>query len=151
MMVWVQEVDFDFGVELIVLCVGDVWVGVLVSFVGLVCDINEGVGVLEMMLEYYFGMIEKVFEEIVVEVQGCWNIYDVLVIYCVGLLLLCDQIVFVVVISVYCGEVFVVCEFIMDYLKIWVLFWKCEVILDGVYWVDVWEIDDIVVVCWDKW
>lgn len=54
----------------------------------------------------------------------------------------------VVMVVLYCGDVFVLCEFVMDYLKIEVLFWKKEMMFDGECWVDVCSIDDVVFVCW---
>lgn len=65
-------------------------IGVVVCFVGMVCDLNEGELVVVMEFEYYFGMIEKVFEKIVVEVGWCWLGIDVVIVYCVGRLLLFD-------------------------------------------------------------
>lgn len=144
----VQEVDFDFSVEVCMFMVGEFFVGVVVSFVGLVCDNNDGIGVVDMILEYYLGMIEKVLSEIVVKVGVCWQLFGVCVIYCVGYFKLGEQIVFVVVSSLYCGEVFVVCEFIMDYFKIQVLFWKKESMDIGSCWVDVRDSDESVL---DKW
>lgn len=93
-------------------------------------------------------MIEKLLVEIVELVCECWLLGWVMVIYCIGEMWLGEEIVFVGVISVYCGSVFVVGEFIMDYLKICVLFWKCEVMLDGECWVDVCDSDCQVVECW---
>lgn len=80
--------------------------GVVVIFIGKVCNYNLGDSVKVLMLEYYFGMIEKVLVEIVVKVCFCWLLGWVMVIYCVGELWLGDEIVFVGVISVYCSSVF---------------------------------------------
>ena len=50
MTVRVQQADFDVGAELTALRAGDTRVGALASFVGLVRDVNHGVGVSEMTL-----------------------------------------------------------------------------------------------------
>lgn len=145
-----EEADFDLGAELTALRAGDARVGALASFVGLVRDINEGAGVSEMTLEHYPGMTEKALEEIVVEAQGRWNIYDALVIHRVGPLLPCDQIVLVAVTSAHRGEAFAACEFIMDYLKTRAPFWKREVTPNGAHWVDARETDDTAAARWKK-
>lgn len=150
MSVRVQEADFDLGAELTALRAGDARVGALASFVGLVRDINAGAGVSEMTLEHYPGMTEKALEEIVVEAQGRWNIYDALVIHRVGPLLPCDQIVLVAVTSAHRGEAFAACEFIMDYLKTRAPFWKREVTPSGAHWVDARETDDMAAARWNK-
>lgn len=122
--------------------------GVVVIFIGKVCNYNFGDSVKVLIFEYYLGMIEKVLVEIVDEVCNCWLLGCVMVIYCIGELWLGDEIVFVGVISEYCSSVFEVGQFIMDYFKICVLFWKCEVMLEGDCWVEVWESDQQVVKCW---
>lgn len=150
MTVRVQEADFDLGAELAALRAGDARVGALVSFVGLVRDINEGAGISEMTLEHYPGMTERALEEIVVEARGRWAIYDALVIHRVGPLLPCDQIVLVAVTSAHRGEAFAACEFIMDYLKTRAPFWKREVTPDGAHWVDARESDDSAAARWQN-
>ena len=150
MTVRVQEADFDLGAELVALRAGDARVGALVSFVGLVRDINAGAGVSEMTLEHYPGMTEKALEEIVVEAKNRWAIYDALVIHRVGPLLPCDQIVLVAVTSAHRGEAFAACEFIMDYLKTRAPFWKREVTPDGAHWVDARDSDDSAAARWQN-
>jgi molybdopterin synthase catalytic subunit len=65
----VQEADFDVGAELAALRDGDARIGALASFVGLVRDVNHGVGVSEMTLEHYPGMTEKALAAIVAEAK----------------------------------------------------------------------------------
>jgi len=138
----VQQADFDVGAELTALRAGDRRVGALASFVGLVRDVNHGVGVSEMTLEHYPGMTEKALTAIVDEAKMRWEIYGALVIHRVGPLKPCDQIVLVAVTSAHRGEAFAACEFIMDYLKTRAPFWKRETTPDGARWVDARDSDD---------
>lgn len=70
------------------------------------------------------------------------------VIYCYGDLVSGEMIMMVVMVVCYCKVVFEVVDFLMDYLKFCVLFWKCEIILDGVEWVVVKDDDEEVFKCW---
>ena len=142
MTVRVQQADFDVGAELTALRAGDTRVGALASFVGLVRDVNHGVGVSEMTLEHYPGMTEKALTAIVDEAKMRWDIYGALVIHRVGPLKPCDQIVLVAVTSAHRGEAFAACEFIMDYLKTRAPFWKREATAAGARWVDARDSDD---------
>ena len=148
MTVRVQEADFDVGAELAALRDGDARIGALASFVGLVRDVNHGVGVSEMTLEHYPGMTEKALAAIVAEAKTRWDIYAALVIHRVGPLRPCDQIVLVAVTSAHRGEAFAACEFIMDYLKTRAPFWKREVTPEGARWVDAREKDDSAAARW---
>ena len=150
MTVRVQQADFDLGAELLALRAADARVGALVSFLGLVRDMNDGASVAEMTLEHYPGMTEKALEEIVAEAKGRWDIYDALVIHRVGPLKPCDQIVLVAVTSAHRGEAFAACEFIMDYLKTRAPFWKREATPDGARWVDARDADDSAAARWQK-
>jgi molybdopterin synthase catalytic subunit len=138
----IQEADFDLGAELTALRAKDARVGALASFVGLVRDVNHGVGVSEMTLEHYPGMTEKALTAIVDEAKMRWDIFGALVIHRVGPLKPCDQIVLVAVTSAHRGEAFAACEFIMDYLKTRAPFWKREATAAGARWVDARDSDD---------
>jgi len=144
----IQEADFDVGAELTALRAGDARVGALASFVGLVRDVNHGIGVSEMTLEHYPGMTEKALTAIVDEAKMRWDIYGALVIHRVGPLKPCDQIVLVAVTSAHRGEAFAACEFIMDYLKTRAPFWKREATADGARWVDARDSDDAAAERW---
>lgn len=146
----VQEADFDLGAEVAVLRAADPRVGAVVSFLGLVRDMNDGASVAEMTLEHYPGMTEKALAAIVADAQGRWDLYDVLVIHRVGPLKPCDQIVLVAVTSAHRGEAFAACEFIMDYLKTRAPFWKKEATPDGGRWVDARESDDGAAARWQQ-
>lgn len=150
MSIRIQEADFDLGAELTALSAGDARVGAVVSFVGLVRDMNEGCGVSEMTLEHYPGMTEKALEAIVEEARQRWDIYATRVIHRVGPLKPCDQIVLVAVSSAHRGEAFAACEFIMDYLKTRAPFWKKEATAEGARWVDARDSDDSAAARWAK-
>lgn len=142
MAVRVQEADFDVGAELAALRQGNRQIGALASFVGLVRDVNDGVGVSEMTLEHYPGMTEKALATIVSKAGQRWPILDALVIHRVGRLLPTDQIVLVAVAGSHRGDVFAACQFIMDYLKTRAPFWKREMTSAGARWVDARAADD---------
>lgn len=111
-------------------------VGALVSFIGLMRDMNEGDRVLAMTLEHYPGMTEKTLQAIVSEAEQRWDLLGIRVVHRVGELLPLDPIVAVVVASAHRGEAFRACEFVIDYLKTRAPFWKKEKTASGERWVD---------------
>ena len=116
--------------------------GAVVTFTGLVRDINAGEKISALTLEHYPAMTEKALSEIVEQAKLRWSIINVSVIHRVGELQLLDQIVFVGVASLHRGDAFAACEFIMDYLKTQAPFWKKETNhLGETYWVDARESD----------
>lgn len=110
-------------------------IGALVSFVGLMRDMNAGEAVTAMTLEHYPGMTEKALGKIVEEAQGRWELQAVRVVHRVGRLSPLDPIVLVAVASRHRGEAFRACEFIIDYLKTRAPFWKKESTASGERWV----------------
>ena len=58
-MIRVQQEDFDVAEELRQLRSSNPAIGAVVSFVGLVRDLNEGSAISSMTLEHYPGMTEK--------------------------------------------------------------------------------------------
>ncbi|HSS71006.1 MAG TPA: molybdopterin synthase catalytic subunit MoaE [Casimicrobiaceae bacterium] len=136
MPVRIQREDFDVARELEGLRAGDVRIGAIASFVGLVRDVNEASEVHAMTLEHYPGMTEKALAQIVEEARSRWNIIDALVIHRVGELKPGDQIVLAAVAGAHRGEAFAACEFIMDYLKTRAPFWKKEQTPAGERWVE---------------
>ena len=138
----VQAGDFDLGHELARLRAGDARVGAVVSFVGLVRDMNDGAAVSAMELEHYPGMTERALQDIVEQAQARWPLMGAIVIHRVGPLKPRDQIVLVAVASAHRGEAFDACEFIIDYLKTDAPFWKKEDTPAGARWVDARISDD---------
>ena len=148
MSVSVQIEDFDIAAESAALTRGNLQIGAVASFVGLVRDINDGAGVAEMTLEHYPGMTEKALEAIVDEARGRWDIIAVRVIHRYGPLKPGDNIVLVIVAGAHRGEAFAACEYIMDYLKTRAPFWKKEKTPEGERWVDARESDDHAAARW---
>lgn len=149
-MIRVQQEDFDVAEELRQMRAANPAIGALVSFVGLVRDLNEGNAISCMMLEHYPGMTEKSLLQIVVAAQQRWPLLAVRVIHRIGPLAPCDQIVLVAVASAHRGAAFAACEFIMDYLKTKAPFWKKEETPAGSHWVDARETDDSAAARWEN-
>ncbi|GAA4650276.1 molybdopterin synthase catalytic subunit MoaE [Kistimonas scapharcae] len=110
--------------------------GAIVTFCGLVRDMNDGKDVTGLFLEHYPGMTEKTLDSIADEAAKRWPLQAVRVIHRVGQMALCDQIVFVGVASAHRGAAFDACEFIMDFLKSRAPFWKREQTTQGEHWVE---------------
>ena len=142
MAVSVQTKDFDAGLEISRLRNARKDTGAVVSFIGLVRDLNEGDQVSQLTLEHYPGMTEKALEAIVSQAQNRWAIFDAVVIHRVGTLQATEQIVLVAVSSAHRSEAFKACEFIMDYLKTEAPFWKKERTQSGERWLDAKSTDD---------
>lgn len=142
MAVRVQTQDFDVGFEINQLRTARKDIGAVVSFLGLVRDINDGDAVSQLTLEHYPGMTEKSLSAIVYQAKSRWDIFDALIIHRVGTLQPSEQIVLVAVCGAHRGEAFAACEFIMDYLKTEAPFWKKEVTSQGEHWVEAKSADD---------
>lgn len=148
--VLVQHEDFDVSTQLALLREGDNNVGAIASFVGLVRDINDDLGVNSLELEHYPGMTERSIEKIVSQAAQRWALLGATVIHRVGRLSPSDQIVLVAVSSLHRGESFAACEFIMDYLKTQAPFWKKELTSSGERWVDARTSDQIAARRWES-
>ena len=125
-------------------------IGAVVSFVGLMRDINEGDNVSELFLEHYPGMTEKALQAIVDEARERWNLESALVVHRVGDITPEEPIVVVVAASRHRGEAFQACEFIIDYLKTRAPFWKRERTASGERWVDARHSDDAAEARWNR-
>jgi len=126
----VQTEDFSLQAEYDKLR-GKSSVGAVVTFSGLVRDLNQGLTVSSLTLEHYPGMTEKALAKIVEQAKSRWNIINCTVIHRIGTLKLSDQIVFVGVASLHRQDAFAACEFIMDHLKSAAPFWKKECTADN--------------------
>ena len=126
-------------------------VGGVVSFVGLMRDMNQGDRVQTMTLEHYPGMTEKALETIVAEAIERWELIEVRLVHRVGEISPRDPIVLVGVASAHRGEAFRACEFIIDYLKTQAPFWKHERTADGrARWVEARASDDAAASAWAR-
>lgn len=144
----VQIEDFDVSAVLAALRAENPAIGAVVSFVGLVRDLNEGQQVRTMELEHYPGMTEKSLQMIADKAGQHWNLMGGIIIHRVGALQPLDQIVLVAVASAHRGEAFAACEFMMDYLKTAAPFWKKESTPDGEKWVDARDSDEQAMAKW---
>jgi molybdopterin synthase catalytic subunit len=135
-MIRVQTDDFDPGSELEQLRLQNHGrAGALVSFTGLVRDLNDGEKISQMTLEHYPGMTEKVLAELEREAQARWELTATLIIHRVGPLQPDDRIVFVAAASAHRQQAFRACEFLIDTLKTRAPFWKKETTSRGERWV----------------
>lgn len=136
-MIRVQTEDFDPGVELEQLrarCAGKA--GAVVSFTGLVRDLNEGDAISQLTLEHYPGMTEKALGDIEAHALERWNLEAALIIHRVGPLSPNDRIVFVAAASAHRKDAFSACEYMIDTLKTEAPFWKQEDTPAGKRWVE---------------
>jgi molybdopterin synthase catalytic subunit len=132
----VQAEPFDPDAESRLVRTGNPGVGAVVTFLGLMRDINEDDGVSGMTLEHYPGMTERALEAIADEAMQRWDLEGINVVHRVGELRPEDPIVLVAVSSRHRGEAFRGCEFIIDYLKNRAPFWKKEQTASGERWVE---------------
>ena len=124
MKISIQKEDFDIAVETRLLRDENPKAGALVTFSGLVRDLESEREVESLTLEHYPGMTESSLEKIIAQARERWSILDVSVIHRIGELRAGEQIVFVAVVSLHRGEAFSACEYIMDFLKTRAPFWK---------------------------
>ncbi|OOF02085.1 molybdenum cofactor biosynthesis protein MoaE [Salinivibrio sp. MA607] len=110
--------------------------GAIVTFVGRVRGSSEKHrSVKEIYLESYLSMTNKAMMEITEEVQLRWSAVEkISIVHRIGVIGLCEPIVFVGVSSKHRKDSFEAASFIMDQLKISVPLWKKENI-EGQGWV----------------
>ncbi|MEP1554454.1 molybdopterin synthase catalytic subunit MoaE, partial [Paraglaciecola sp.] len=114
----------------------------VVTFCGLVRDMNLDNSVSSLFLEHYPGMTEKSLLSIIELARDKWPLGRIRVVHRVGRLQVSEQIVFVGVTSQHRQVAFQGAEFIMDFLKTQAPFWKKETTKDGQYWVDAKQSDN---------
>lgn len=136
MKISIQAEDFDISEEARRLCENNEHTGAVVTFSGLVRDLDNERKVESLTLEHYPGMTETSLEKIIAEAQQRWDIQDVTVIHRIGELKAGEQIVLVAVASAHRHNAFSACEFIMDYLKTRAPFWKKCRDEQGEHWVE---------------
>lgn len=136
-MIRVQTADFDPGLELEQLRQAQAGrAGAIVSFTGLVRDLNAGERIERMTLEHYPGMTEQALAGIEREAQARWTLSGSIIIHRVGPLQPNDRIVFVGAASAHRKAAFSACEYMIDELKTRAPFWKKEVTPAGERWVE---------------
>ena len=148
----VQTEPFDLAAEQAALWRGRPRVGALVTFLGLVRDLDDGAGLSRLRLEHYPGMTEKALAAIADEAAGRWELEGVSIVHRVGDLAPQDPIVFVGVVSRHRGTAFRACEFVIDHLKTRAPFWKKESTGQGEHWAEHWvEARDSDQLAADRW
>ncbi len=149
-MIRVQAEDFDVGQELEKLSNGNLDVGAVSCFVGLVRDMAGDTPVKTMTLEHYPEMTEKALAEMEAEARKRWPLADTLIIHRYGDLAPGDRIVLVAAASAHREAAIEAVHFLIDWLKIKAPFWKREVTPDGGQWVDARDSDDNAAERWTK-
>ena len=138
----IQQEDFDVSALQLSLTDGNLAIGAVASFVGLVRAGHTDGQIEHMELEHYPGMTERSIQSIIDEAKQRWDIGAATVVHRIGRLAPGAQIVYVGVSGAHRGETFQACEFIMDYLKTKAPFWKKETTAEGAHWVDARESDE---------
>ena len=133
---------FDIGVETARIREGSPDMGAIVTFTGVVRNVNDGSNVTAMTLEHYPSMTQKSLAKIVETARGRWPLGDVTVIHRVGRMVVGEEIVLVAVASRHRHAAFEAASFIMDWLKTEAPFWKKEETPEGARWVDARESDE---------
>ena len=112
-------------------------VGAVVTFVGYVRDFDkkDSKHLINMDLEHYPGMTEKVLEDIEEKANERWSLSAIEIVHRVGKLKPSDPIVCVAVASQHRDNAFDAARFIIDFLKTEAPFWKKEITNDGSEWV----------------
>ena len=134
-MIRVQTANFNPGDELELLRrENNGKAGAMVSFTGLVRDLNEGDNITQLTLEHYPGMTEKALAKIETQANAQWELTATLIIHRVGPLKPNDNIVLVVAASMHRKQAFAACEFMIDTLKTNAPFWKKESLQNSYRW-----------------
>ena len=146
MTVRIQTEGFDAGAELNAFTDTVAGAGAVVSFTGVVRDVDGDLVAME--IEHYPGMTEKAIAAIVSEAQSRWDLAGALVIHRHGRLTAGDQIMMVATASRHRVDAFQAAEFLMDYLKSRAPFWKKEMTQSGNGWVEARDEDEAAL---DRW
>ncbi|WP_435230178.1 molybdenum cofactor biosynthesis protein MoaE [Pseudopelagicola sp. nBUS_20] len=134
MRIVVTSKPFDLGVEAERFASGHVDMGAIVTFTGVVRDLDKG-NLEKLVVEHYPGMTEKALEVITTTAMSRWSLGDALVIHRYGELTKGDLIMMVATAAKHRKDAFEAAEFLMDYLKSRAPFWKKEITSDSTEWV----------------
>lgn len=130
----VQQTPFDMGKEAQAFSDTCGGAGAVVTFTGLVRDLDTGT-LDQMMIEHYPGMTEKALSKIHDEAMARWSLSDALIIHRYGPLRTGDTIMMVATAARHRGDAFEAAEYLMDYLKSRAPFWKKEIAGEASDWV----------------
>lgn len=133
MKVLIQAEPFDPGEELNVFSRRQDAAGAVVSFTGIVRDVDDAL--LHMEIEHYPAMTEAAIKDICQKAKSNWDVEDLLVIHRYGKLAPREMIMMVATSSKHRADAFAAADFLMDHLKSRAPFWKKEVTSKGEEWV----------------
>ena len=143
----VQDTVFDLGFEAQAFADRTSASGAVVTFTGIVR--NNAEGTLDYMdIEHYPGMTEAALRQIAEEAHAKWSLEDALIIHRVGKMRAGEMIMMVATASRHRKDAFEAAEFLMDFLKSRVPFWKKEVSRDGADWVAARDEDETALARW---
>lgn len=125
----VQADPFDAAAECAAITSGHTDIGALVTFTGLCRD--EGGRLSALELEHYPGMAEAEIARIASDACARWPVTALTVIHRYGLIRPGEPIVLVIAASAHRRVAFEAADFMMDFLKDRVPFWKREHMIDG--------------------
>lgn len=137
----VQQAAFNLGEETNRFANRQEGMGAVVTFTGIVRDLNTG-NLDAMEIEHYPGMTEKALEQIAADAMARWNLGDALIIHRYGRLKPTDHIMMVATSAPHRVDAFQAAEFLMDFLKSRAPFWKKEVTSQKEAWVAAKEEDE---------
>jgi len=146
----IQDADFDLASEYQRLRKLTSAVGAVVTFCGLVRDLEKQSVINSLSLQHYPGMTESLLQDIVDQAEARWQLIGVTLIHRVGQLLPSDQIVFVGVASQHRQDAFEAAQFLMDYLKTKATFWKKVDQGGQQYWVENKDSDQLATDRWQR-
>ncbi|KIC47946.1 molybdenum cofactor biosynthesis protein MoaE [Tateyamaria sp. ANG-S1] len=146
MRIVVQDAAFDFGAEATAFAEGRAVSGAVVTFTGIVRDVDGGLKAME--IEHYPGMTESALTDIATEAKTRWSLEDALVIHRHGQLEVGEMIMMVATAARHRKDAFEAAEYLMDYLKSRAPFWKREVTADGADWVAARDEDEDALTRW---
>ncbi|KAA9005297.1 molybdenum cofactor biosynthesis protein MoaE [Histidinibacterium aquaticum] len=136
----VQTDAFDAGAELNAFTVRAAGAGAVVSFSGLVRDVDGGLR--HMEIEHYPGMTGRAIEEMVETAIDRFALTEAMVIHRHGRLAPGESIMMVATAAPHRADAFAAAEYLMDYLKSRAPFWKKEVTDRGEAWVESKDADE---------
>ncbi|MEL6884524.1 MAG: molybdenum cofactor biosynthesis protein MoaE [Pseudomonadota bacterium] len=146
MQVRVQDAAFDFAAEAAAFADGARGAGAVVTFSGLVRDVDGGL--LAMEIEHYPGMTERALEAFALGAVDRFKLHDALVIHRHGRLETGETIMMVATAARHRADAFAAAEYLMDYLKSRAPFWKREITADGAEWVAARDEDEDALTRW---
>jgi molybdopterin synthase catalytic subunit len=136
----VQSDAFDPGAEVNAFSAAADGAGAVVSFSGLVRDVEGDLQAME--IEHYPGMTQKALAEIRDTALRRWRLADALIVHRHGVLVPGEVIMMVATAARHRRDAFEAAEFLMDYLKSRAPFWKKERLKEGDAWVAAREDDE---------